>query len=86
MRFQGLNVMEGSVFGITLRKILELLSWNVIAITQAINFVGIMKVKLAFCKGKLRVKWLKTGAFPRYIPVLLTTGSAPGTEYPSRFE
>ncbi len=28
---------------------------------QGINFVGIMKVKLAFCMGKLRVKWLKTG-------------------------
>ena len=28
--------------------------------------------------GKLRVKWLKTGAFPRHIPVLLTStvGSA----------
>ncbi len=31
-----------------------------------------MKVKLAFCMGKLRVKWLKTGAFLRHIPVLLT--------------
>ncbi len=25
---------------------------------------------------KLRVKWLKTGAFRRHIPVLLTIGSA----------
>ncbi len=25
--------------------------------------------------GKLRVKWLKTGAFPWQIPVLLTIGS-----------
>ncbi len=55
--------MEGSAFGITLQKILELLLWNVIAITQGINFLGIMKVKLAFGMGKLRVKWLKTGAF-----------------------
>ena len=40
---------------------------------------SIMKVKLAFCMGKLRVKWLKTGAFPQHIPVpvLLTLGSAP---------
>ncbi len=61
MLFQGLNFMEGSVFGITLQKILELLSWNVIAMTQGINFVGIIKIKLAFCMGKLRVKWLKMG-------------------------
>ncbi len=59
MLFQGLNFMEWSVSGITLQKILELLSWNVIAKMQGINFVGIMKVKLAFCMGKLRVKWLK---------------------------
>ncbi len=48
-----------------------------IAIMQGINFVGIMKVKVAFCMGKLHVKWLKTGAFPRHIPVLLTIGNAP---------
>ncbi len=35
-----------------------------------------MKVKPAFCMGKLRVKWLKTAAFPWHIPVLLTIGSA----------
>ncbi len=75
MLFQGLNFMEGLVFGITLQRILELLSWNLIAITQGINFVGIMNVKLAFCMGKLRVKWLKTGAFPRQIPVALAIGS-----------
>ncbi len=45
--------MEGSVLGITLQKISELLSRNVIAIMQGINFAGIMKVKLAFCMGKL---------------------------------
>ncbi len=40
-----------------------------------------MKVKLAFWMGKLRVKWLKTGAFLRHIPVLLTIGSAsPGMQ------
>ncbi len=58
---QGLNFMEGLVFGITLQKILELLSWNFITITQGIHFVGIMKVNLSFCTGKLRVKRLKTG-------------------------
>ncbi len=79
MLFQGLNVMEGSVFG----KKLELLSGNVVAITQGINFVGIMKVKLAFCMGKLRVKWLKTGALSRYIPVLLTIRSAPPPPTPA---
>ena len=26
--------------------------------------------------GKFRLKWLKTGAFPRHIPVLLTVRSA----------
>ncbi len=41
--------------GITLQKILELLSWNNV-ITQGIHFVGIKKVKLAFCMGKLRSK------------------------------
>ena len=43
-------------------------------ITQGINFVGSMKVQLrvlAFCIGKLRVKWLKTGAFLQHIPVPL---------------
>ncbi len=48
--FQGLNFMEGSVFGITLQKILELLSQNVIAITQGINFVGIMKLHALFAR------------------------------------
>ncbi len=28
--------------------------------------------------GKLRVKWLKTGAFPLHIPVLLIIGGAGG--------
>ncbi len=39
--------------------------------------MGIMKVKLAFCMGNLRVKCLKIGSFPRHMPVLLTIGSAP---------
>ena len=33
--------------------------------------------KTGFCMGKLRGKWLKRGAFPRHIPVLLTKGNAP---------
>ncbi len=61
MIFQGQHFMEWAVCGITLQKSLELLSWNVIAITQGINFASIMKVKLAFCMGKLRVKSLKIG-------------------------
>ena len=52
---QGLNFMEGLVFGITLQKILELLSWNVIAITQGLNFVGI-KSKTDFLHGQIESK------------------------------
>ncbi len=74
--FSRSKLYGGSVFAFTLQKILELLLWNIIAITQGINFVGIMKVKLAFCMGKLRVKWLKSGAFPQHLHVLLTIGSA----------
>ncbi len=35
-----------------------------------------MTAKRAFCMGKFRVKWPKTGSFPAHIPVLLTIGSA----------
>ncbi len=43
--------------------------------TQGIYFVGIVKVRLAFCMGRLRVKWLKTEEFPQHIPVPLTIGT-----------
>ncbi len=70
--------MEGSVFGIALQKSLELIRTIVINRHYrkvGVNLVGIMKVKLAFCNSNLRVKWLKTGSFPRHIPVLLIIGS-----------
>ncbi len=72
MLFQGLSFIEGSVFGITLQKILELLPWNLIAITQGTNFVGIVKVKLAFRMGKFRVAHTCT-TYYRKSPLPTTT-------------
>ena len=80
MLFQGLNVMEGSVFGENVRTIVMKRHCH----NAREKFVDIMKVILAFCLCRLRVKWLKAGAFPRHIPVLLTIGSAPNFKQISR--
>ncbi len=78
MLFQGLNYRKGQSLALLCRNLWNYCRATAINCHQAgINLVSIMKVKLAFCMGKLRVKLLKTGEFPWYIPVLFNIGSDP---------
>ncbi len=62
--------MEGSVFGITLPKILELLPVMKRYCHKARDkFCRHYESKTGFLHGILRVKWLKKGLSPRRIPL-----------------